>query len=135
MLKKTITYEDFDGLERKEDFYFNLTKAECLEMETSVVGGMTALLQNIIDEKDPKRIVEYMKDLVLRAYGEKSADGKYFMKSDDIRNRFACSAVYPIIFMEFATDANAAADFAKGILPPDLRGAIKNAPANAPGNN
>lgn len=122
MLKKTVTYEDFEGLERKEDYYFNLTKAECLEMETGVTGGMTKLLQNIIDEQDPKRIVEYMKDLVLRAYGEKSPDGKYFMKSDEIRNRFACSAAYSQIFMEFATDAKAASEFAKGILPADLRG-------------
>ena len=89
-------------------------------MEMGVTGGMTQLLQNIIDEKDPKRIVEYMKDLVLRSYGEKSPDGKYFMKNDEIRSKFACHPAYSIIFMELATDAKAASDFAKAILPPDL---------------
>jgi hypothetical protein len=122
MFKKTVIYVDFDGVERKEDFYFNLTEAECLEMEMGVTGGMTKLLQNIIGEKDPKRIVEYMKDLVLRAYGERDPDGKHFMKSDDIKRKFSCSAAYSKIFMEFATDAKAAAEFARGILPANLRG-------------
>lgn len=134
MYKKNVVYTDFDGIERKEDFYFNLTEAECLEMETGVTGGMTKLLQNIIDEKDPKRIVDYMKDLVLRAYGERDPDGKHFMKNDIIRNRFACSAAYSKIFMELATDANAAADFAKGVLPANLRGATA-AQIDAPANN
>ena len=134
MLKKNVIYTDFDGVERKEDFYFNLTEAECLEMEMGVTGGMTKLLQNIIDEKDPKRIVEYMKDLVLRAYGERDPDGKHFMKTPEIKNRFACSAAYSKIFMEFATDANAAADFARGILPANLRGAKPNAEL-APNSN
>ena len=134
MYKKTVTYNDFDGNERKEDFWFNLTEAECLEMEMGVTGGMTKLLQNIIDEKDPKRIVEYMKDLVLRSYGERDLDGKHFLKSETIRNRFACSAAYSKIFMELAVDANAASEFAKGVLPANLRGASP-AKVEAPANN
>lgn len=133
MFKKNVIYVDFDGTERKEDFYFNLTEAECLEMEMGVTGGMTKLLQNIIDEKDPKRLVEYMKDLVLRAYGERDPDGKHFMKSEAIRNRFACSAAYSVVFMEFARDAKAAAEFARGILPAHLRGS--EAPAQLEGSN
>lgn len=117
MLKKTITYIDFDGNERTEDFYFNLTKAECMEMEADVAGGLTKFLEKIIAEQDKKRIVEYMKEFVLRAYGEKSLDGRRFDKSDAIRDSFAHTEAYSVLFMELANDAKAAADFFNGVIP------------------
>lgn len=117
MLKKTITYTDYDGNERTEDFYFNLTKAEVAEMEMSYTGGMEKMLRKIVAEKDSKRIVEIFKDLILRSYGEKSADGKRFIKNQELRDAFAQTEAYSVLFMELATDAEAAAAFVNGILP------------------
>lgn len=117
MIKKTVTYTDFNGLERTEEFFFNLTQAELAEMEIGVQGGMKALLEKIIAEKNQPQLVEYFKKIVLMAYGEKSADGRRFLKSDEIRNGFAPTEPYSIIFMELASDAKAAAEFVNGILP------------------
>lgn len=117
MLKKTMTYTDYDGNERTEDFYFNLTKAEVTEMEMSHTGGMVKLLEKIVAEKDAKRIVEIFKDLILRAYGEKSADGKRFVKNQELRDAFAQTEAYSDLFMELATNAEAATAFVNGIVP------------------
>lgn len=117
MLKKTIKYVDFDGNERTEDFYFNLTKAEVTEMELSTEGGLAKTLEKIVAEKDSKRIVETFKDLILKAYGEKSLDGKRFVKNQEVRDSFAQTEAYSELFMELATNADAAASFVNGIIP------------------
>lgn len=120
MLKKTITYTDYNDVERTEDFYFNLNKAEIMEMEMSTTGGMAEMIQRIVKAQDSPAIVKIFKDLVLRAYGEKSADGKRFIKNDEIREAFAQTEAYSILFMELATDADAAAAFVNGITPADV---------------
>ena len=120
MLKKTIEYTDYNDVKRKEDFYFNLTKAEIMEMELSTTGGLAEMIQKIIDTQDTPQIVKLFKDLVLKAYGEKSADGKRFIKNDDIRDGFAQTEAYSELFMELATDDNAAASFVNAIVPKDL---------------
>lgn len=120
MLKKTIEYTDYNGVKRKEDFYFNLTKAEIMEMELSTTGGLAEMIQKIIDTQDTPQIIKIFKELVLKAYGEKSADGKRFIKNDEIRDGFAQTEAYSELFMELATDANAAAAFVNGIVPKDL---------------
>jgi hypothetical protein len=117
MLKKTIEYTDFDGNPRKEDFYFNLTEAEVTEMEMSTDGGLVKKLEKIVAEKDSRRIIEAFKDLILRSYGEKSPDGRKFIKNEEIRNGFAQTGAYSILFMELARNAEAAAAFVNGILP------------------
>ncbi len=117
MLKKTITYTDYNGVERTEDFYFNLTKAELMEMEIGTTGGMADMIKRIIDAKDAPAIIKIFKELVLKAYGEKSADGKRFVKSEEISNGFAQTEAYSQLFMELATDADAAAAFVNGIIP------------------
>lgn len=117
MLKKTMTYTDYDGNERTEDFYFNLSKAEVTEMEMSHDGGLVKLIEKIVAEQDVKRIIEIFKDLILRSYGEKSADGKRFVKSQELRDSFAQTEAYSDLFMELATDAEAASAFVNGILP------------------
>jgi hypothetical protein len=117
VIKKTISYVDFDGNKRNEDFYFNLTKAEVMEMEMSAEGGLTKSLENIVATQDSKRIVEVFKDLVLRSYGVKSADGRRFMKSQDLRDAFSQTEAYSELFMELATNADAAAAFVNGIVP------------------
>lgn len=122
MLKKTITYTDYNGVERTEDFYFNLSKAELMEMELSAVGGLGDTIQKIISAKDNPAIIKIFKDLVLKAYGEKSADGKRFVKSSEISAGFEQTEAYSNLFMELATDADAAASFVNGIIPKDLQG-------------
>ena len=120
MLKKTITYRDYNDNERTEDFYFNLTKAELTEMELSTTGGLAEMIQNIINTQDTPKIFKVFKDLVLAAYGEKSADGKRFVKTEELRESFAQTEAYSELFMELATDAEAAAAFVNGIVPKDL---------------
>lgn len=117
MLKKTITYTDYDGNNRTEDFYFNLSKAEATEMEMSTEGGLSTTLRKIIADKDAKRIIESFKDLILKAYGEKSSDGKRFIKNDELREAFSQTEAYSELFMELATNAESAAAFVNGILP------------------
>lgn len=120
MLKKTIAYTDYNGIERKEDFYFNLSKAEIMEMELGTAGGFAEMIQKIIDAQDAPTLVKIFKDLVLKAYGEKSADGKRFIKSEELSKEFEQTEAYSNLFMELATDANAASDFVNGIIPADI---------------
>lgn len=120
MLKKTITYVDFNGEERTEDFYFNLTKAEILEMNFSTYGGLDKMIEKIIATNDTPKIVSMFKELVLKSYGEKSDDGKRFIKNDDVRAAFSQTQAYSDIFMELATDEKAASDFVNAIVPKDI---------------
>lgn len=117
MLKKTITYKDYDGNDRTEDFYFNLSKAECMEMELSTNGGMEQLIRRIVSEKDSAKIVKLFKELILKAYGKKSLDGKHFFKSEEISNEFAATEAYSELFMELATDVDAAGKFVAAVMP------------------
>lgn len=117
MLKKTITYTDYNGAERKEDFYFNLTKAEIMEMEMSISGGLTEMINRIVAAQDAPAIVKIFKELVLKAYGIKSPDGKRFIKSEELATEFAQTEAYSQLFMELATDADAASAFVNGIVP------------------
>lgn len=120
MLKKTVKYVDYNGVERVEDFYFNLSKAEVAEMELSVEGGFSKMLQEIVNSKDNVRIVQLFKEMVLKAYGEKSQDGRRFVKSKEISEAFAQTEAYSEIFMELALDEKAAAAFVNGIMPANL---------------
>ena len=128
MLKKTITYTDYNGVERTEDFYFNLSKAEVMEMEMSTAGGLAERIQRIVSTQDAPAIIKIFKDLVLDAYGEKSLDGKRFLKVDENGNRlsvaFSQTEAYSQLFMELATDADAAAKFVNGIVPSEEKKAI-----------
>lgn len=125
MLKKSITYTDYNGVERTEDFWFNLSKAEIMEMEMSTTGGLAELIQKIVQTQDAPAIIKIFKDLVLKAYGEKSADGKRFIKSDELSLAFSQTEAYSNLFMELATDADAAAKFVNGIIPADAAEAAK----------
>ena len=120
MLKKTMTYTDFDGNERTEDFYFNLSQAEILEMELGVSGRMTQMITKIIAAQEGERIIKTFKDIILKAYGEKSPDGKRFIKSEELSTAFSQTDAYSQLFIELAMDANAAAAFVNGIIPANL---------------
>lgn len=125
MLKKTISYEDFNGNKFTEDFYFNLTKAEIAEMELEVPGGLTATLEKITKAQDTPTLIKIFKDLILRSYGVKSADGKRFIKNPTMREEFEQHAAYSVLFMELATNAEAASEFVNGIVPSDVAGKMK----------
>ena len=127
MLKKTITYTDYNGTTRKEDFYFNLTQAEVTGLEVSVEGGLVEQINRIVAAQNGKVIIETFKDIILRAYGEKSPDGRRFIKNQEVRDAFAQTEAYSNLFMELATDAKAASEFVNGIVPPK---AEKAAPAD-----
>lgn len=120
MLKKTVTYVDYNGVERTEDFYFNLSKAEVAEMELSVEGGFSKMLEEIVKSNDNARILELFKEMVLKAYGEKSTDGRRFVKSKELAEAFSQTEAYSEIFMELAMDEKAAAAFVNGIMPANL---------------
>lgn len=120
MLKKTIKYVDYHGVERKEDFFFNLSKAEIMEMEMSTAGGLASMIEKVVAAQDQPTIIRIFKDLILKAYGEKSPDGKRFMKSPELSAAFSQTEAYSILFMELATDANAASAFVNGIVPSDV---------------
>lgn len=120
MLKKTITYTDYNGNERTEDHYFNLSKAEIMEMEMSTTGGLAEMIQKIVAAQDSPAIVKIFKELILKAYGEKSPDGKRFIKSEEIATAFSQTEAYSQLFMELATDADAAAKFVNGIVPGEM---------------
>lgn len=130
MIKKTITYNDYNGTERTEDFYFNLSKAEVMEMEMSTSGGLAEMITRIVAAQDQPAIIKIFKDLILKAYGEKSPDGKRFIKSEELSTAFAQTEAYSQLFMELATDADSASAFVNGIVPSDMaKQAAKIAPA------
>lgn len=127
MIKKTLTYTDYDGNERTEDFYFNLSKAELMEMDFSASGGMEKMIKRIVDAQDTKRIIEVFKDIILKSYGEKSADGRRFIKVSDGRRLaedFAQTEAYSELFMELATNDKAATEFINGVIPQSLAAEI-----------
>ena len=117
MIKKTITYVDYNDVERTEDFYFNLSKAELMEIEMSTSGGLVEMINRIVAAQDAPAIIKVFKDLILKAYGVKSLDGKRFEKSDKLRTEFEQTEAYSQLFMELSTDADAASKFVNGIMP------------------
>ena len=138
MYKKTISYTDYNGTDRTEDFYFNFTKAELAEMELSVSGGMQAMLTKIINAQDTPKLADLFKQIIFKAYGEKSADGKRFIKSEELSREFSQTEAYSILYMEMATDDKAAAEFINGVIPADLQSeldedAVANLRANITG--
>nr|DAO14375.1 MAG TPA: hypothetical protein [Caudoviricetes sp.] len=117
MVKKTITYTDYNGTERTEDFYFNLTEAEVTELNLSMEGGMQAYIQKIVDAKSQLELVKLFKKIVLMSYGKKSLDGRLFVKNDDITAEFLAHPAYSQIYMELVTDEKKASEFVNGIIP------------------
>lgn len=120
MIKETITYTDFNGNEHTEDFYFNLSKPELIELEVEVEGGMAKFLDDVVKAQDSKELVAYFKKIVLLAYGQKSEDGKRFIKTPELREAFAQHAAYSELFMKLAQDDKAAARFINGVVPSDV---------------
>ena len=129
MLKETIKYTDYNGVERTEDFWFHLSKAELMEWEMGTTGGLTEMIKRIVDAQDAPAIIKIFKELILKAYGQKSPDGKRFIKSGELATEFSQTEAYSQLFMELATDADKAAAFVNGIMPSDVAEKAAAAPA------
>jgi hypothetical protein len=140
MLTKTVKTTDFDGNEFEETLYFNLTESELMELELSTEGGFTKMIQQCANKNNVPAMVKAFKDILLKSYGEKSADGRRFIKSPELTADFLNSAAYDAIFIELVTDADAASAFINGVVPKkisekakskEVQDQLKNHPALA----
>lgn len=133
MYKKTLTYTDYNDVEKTEDFYFNLTMAELAEMQNSINGGLDEVLDKITKSKDQVSIVSYFRQLLLKSYGEKTGDGR-FVKNPEVRDRFESTAAYSELFILFATDDKEAAAFIDGVIPKEAKASNKEKIVKLPSN-
>lgn len=124
MLKKTIKYTDYNGIEREEDFFFNLSKAEIMDMQMGTAGGLAELIKTLVKTQNMPEIIRIFKEIILKSYGEKSADGKRFIKKDEnekpLSQAFSETEAFSNLYMELATDSTEAAKFVNGIIPADM---------------
>lgn len=117
MYKRTFKYTDYDGNPREEDVYFNLNESEIIEMSFSVEGGLDQMIKRIVAAQDSKKIISIFKEILLKSYGEKSLDGKRFIKSPELSAAFSQTEMYNQLFMELSLDADKAAEFINAITP------------------
>lgn len=120
MFVKEIKYTDYNGVDRTEKFYFNLNKSELTEMDLTTAGGMKSFIERIINTQETSELIKLFKELILKAYGQKSDDGKRFIKSEELRNEFAQTMAYDTYFMLLATNEKEAIKFVNGVMPADL---------------
>ena len=120
MLKKTITYTDYDGMERTEDFWFNLSKTELTKLDAELPGGVLGVLRKIIDKKDRKALVDFIETLILRSYGEKTLDGKRFVKTPEMAEEFMQTPAYDELFMGILSDTDSQTSFINGVIPQSM---------------
>lgn len=120
MLKKAITYVDFNGDEVTEDFFFHLSKAELIELELSTKGGLSEALKRIVASEDGKAIIAEFKNIILSSYGKRSEDGKRFIKNQQLRDEFESTEAYSVLFMDLVLNAEAAAEFVNGVIPQNM---------------
>lgn len=120
MIMQTISYTDYNGVERKENFYFNLSKAELMEMETSKQGGLSNYIQSIVDAQDVTKLMGLFKELIIKSYGVKSPDGKRFIKSKEVVDEFIQSEAYSELYVMLASDEQKAITFVNGIIPQSI---------------
>ena len=130
MYNKTVTYKDYKGNTRTEDFYFNLNKAELVELELSTKGGLTVMMNRIIAAQDNATLFKIFKDLVSKSYGVLSDDGRKFVKNQEVLDDFMQTEAYSIIFSELATNEEAAAEFFNNVIPQNLAKELAEEEAN-----
>ena len=120
MLTKAITYTDYNGNKKTKNFYFNLTRTELAKMELTTKAGIEETIKQMVNEDDREKIIELFESIVLGAIGEKSADGEYFNKSEEIRERFVNHPAYDILFMELISSSKSMSDFINAVVPADI---------------
>lgn len=121
MYKKAITYTDYNGVERTEDFYFHFSKAELAEMELSKVGGFNEYIQRIVQADDREEIVKNFKDIILKSYGVKDETGKRFVKSEELATEFSQTEAYSELFMELLLNTDSAIEFINNVVPKEVK--------------
>lgn len=131
MIKKTVTYEDFNGEQQTEEFYFHLSKSELIDIETGVEGGMGNLLTNLVKTAEPGPIVKQFREIITKSYGVRSPDGKKFTKTDELTRDFLASPAFDSLFSEIIASEQAAEEFVYGIMPKDLVAQVQNQPVDA----
>lgn len=124
MITKVINYEDFNGEERTEKHYFHLTKSEVIKLlhEKEHDGNLLTYITKAARHRDTAKFLDLLEDMILRAYGEQSEDGRRFVKTDKLREEFKSSAAYDAMFNELLESETSSADFFRGILPKELQG-------------
>lgn len=127
MYKITETYTDYDDNQRTEDFYFNYSQAELADMQFSVAGGLAGMIDKIIKTNDTPELVKLFRELIQKAYGEKSNDGRRFMKSPELTKEFTETEAYSQIYIRLATDSKAAQDFINNVIPKDMKDKMQQA--------
>lgn len=136
MYAKKIKATDFNGVEREETFYFNLTEAELAEWQMSESGGLKGILEKIVETTNEPDIINFFKEVICKSYGEKSNDGKFFKKEDPMRGKyyydFVATEFYNTLFMELATDTNSASEFINGIVPAKFKSELAEQQAKHP---
>ena len=134
MVKETIRYTDWFDNEREEDYYFNLMQSELVEMEMTLGGSLEYYIQKISKEQNMSELWKLFKNIVLKAYGEKSNDGKRFIKSEELRQKFEQSPAYDTLIMKLIQDAEYAAQFINQLMPKELVEQAQNRQTVAPLN-
>jgi hypothetical protein len=127
MYKKTITYTDYNDMDRTEDFYFNLSEVELTDMQLSVEGGLSAMIDKLVESKDMAALINILKDIIIKSYGVKSEDGRRFIKKPEYVEEFMQTPAYGALYMELATDETAAAEFINKIIPSKLTAQVDKA--------
>lgn len=135
MLVKRISYTDYNGNQRSEDFYFNLNKGEIFNLQFGTEGGLDKAIQKIIQTEDTPKIVKIFQDIILNAYGVKSDDGRRFIKSEELSTEFKQTEAYSELLMELVSDEKKAADFINALMPKDLAEEAKKQQKLLEGNN
>ena len=128
MLARKIKYTNLNGEERERTFYFHFSKSEVMEMELSKEGGFEVFIQRIIDTRDQQELVRMFRDLIQKSYGIKSDDGEQFIKNEKVLNEFVQSEAYSELYMELATNTDAAIEFINGIFPQQIMAEVQNDP-------
>ena len=127
MYKITETYTDYDDNQRTEDFYFNYSEAELTDLQFSVSGGLAGMIDKIIKTNDMPKLVELVRELIQKAYGEKSNDGRRFIKSPELTKEFTETVAYSQIYMRLATDSKAAQEFINKVVPKSMKDKMQQA--------
>lgn len=120
MLRKIITFKDYNGKDRKEDHWFNLEQHEVYKLQMGVKGGLIEALKEAVRTEDSPTIIEYYEKIIDASYGVRGADGKSFKKSPEILEAFKCTPAYSVLFMEILTNPEAADEFTRGVIPADV---------------
>jgi len=127
MYKKNITYTDFNGDERTDAFYFNLSDAEILELQVSYGGDMSRIMSNMLEKRDAKGLLGIITDLIRTSYGEKSSDGKRFMKNQEVKDSFVTTDAYSKLVLELLNDEKEFEKFMTNVIPAAKREALNEA--------